>query len=244
MKLNGFFNDKMTRQAPDALSPAPGQAEPAPAADAVDLSFIPADYLVDGKPDTAKFTTHYQELLAADAQRKEAMAGVPEDGKYAFALPDDLKFDGLELPEGFAVNLMTDDPVMAPLYDEMGALLKELGAPKEAAGKAATLIAKYEATKASIQKKADDAAFETWATGMKTLGNDAQVKARVAGVERKLETMLPAEQVKALFSGERISADGIKALEKILGTKSLGAPPPQPPTVKDDLDAYYSTPKR
>lgn len=242
MKLNGFFNDKMTRQAPDALSPAP--VEPAPEADAVDLSFIPADYLVDGKPDTAKFTAHYQELLAADAQRKEALASVPEDGKYAFALPENLTFEGLELPEGFAVNLLTDDPAMAPLYDEMGALLNELGAPKEAATKAAALIAKYEATKAAVAFKAENEAFAAWEAGMKTLGNDAQVKARVAAVERKLETLLPAEQVKALFSGERISADGIKALEKILGTKSLGAPPPQPPSVKDDLDAYYSTPKR
>lgn len=241
MKPNFSFANRMTRQAPEAFSPAPDQQVPAPE-QAPDFSFIPADFVVDGKPDTAKFTAHYQDLLAADAQRKEAMAGVPE--AYTFALPEGLTFDGLELPEGFAVKLATDDPDMQPLYGKMGELLKGLGAPQEAAGKAAALIAEYEAIKASREVKAEKEAFAAWEAGMKTLGNDAQISARTAAVQRKLETMLPAEQVKALFSGERISADGIKALEKILGTKGFTPPSPTPPTVEDDLKAYYANPKK
>ena len=42
MKLNNFFNDRLMR-APDGGTPAPAP-EPTPAPEAVDLSFIPADF--------------------------------------------------------------------------------------------------------------------------------------------------------------------------------------------------------
>lgn len=230
MNMSNYFNARMTREVPGEGSPAPlapatEPVTPAPVADAapVDLSFIPTDFHADGKPDLAKFRSHYEDMVAADAQRREAAATVPEDGKYAFAIPDDLTFEGMELPDGFKVELAADDPVMAPLFDEMSALLKELNAPAAAAGKAAGLIAKYEAAKESRD-------FTAWAADMKRLGPDTTVSARVAAVQRKLETALPADQVKALFSGPRISADGIVALEKLLAPRSLTAPASQPNT--------------
>jgi hypothetical protein len=230
MNTSNYFNARMTREVPGEGSPAPlapatePVIDPAPAAPAaVDLSFIPADFHDNGQPDLTKFRSHYEDMVAADAQRREAEANVPADGKYAFAIPDDLTFEGMDLPDGFKVDLATDDPVMAPLFDEMGALLKELNAPADAAGKAAGLIAKYEAAKESRD-------FTAWAADMKRLGPDTTVKARVAAIQRKLETALPADQVKALFSGPRISADGIVALEKLLAPRSMTGPGPQPNT--------------
>jgi len=221
MKPKNFFNDKLTRQAPDAISPAPVVPAADPVPEGPDLSFVPADFHVDGKPDLSKFTAHYQDLVAADAQRREALAGVPEDGNYAFALPDDLSFEGLDLPEGFSVELMTESEVMKPLFSEMGALLKELGAPAGAATKAAGLIAKYEAVKAAQD-------FAAWREDMKALGPEPTAVARTQAVQRKLESVLPADQVKALFSGERISAKGIQALEKLLAPRNLTTPTPTP----------------
>lgn len=208
------------RQASGEGSPAGSPVNPEPAV-GPDLSFVPTDYHTEGKPDLTRFSAHYQELAAADAQRREAMANVPEDGNYQFGLPDDLTFDGLDLPEGFTVNLMTDDPAMQPLYGELGGFLKELGAPKEAATKAAAMIAKYEAIKESQRMKA-------WTEDIRQLGNDATISARVQTVQRKLEALLPADQASALFSGDRISAKGIQALEKLLGPKNLSTPTATP----------------
>lgn len=201
---------------------------PVEAATGPDLSFIPADYMVDGKPDTGRFAAHYQELLAEQAKREPA----PET--YDFAIPQDLTFEGM--PEGFAVELKADDPDFQPLFADLGAVLKEIGAPANAGPKFAGLIARYEAAKygkqlASLQEEA------------KILGTPAQAQARVATVLRKLETMLPADQVEAL-KGVASSAKAVMAFEKLIGPKNLTAPPPQPASKEDDLAAYYSTPTR
>jgi len=219
MKPNNFFNDKIRWEAPVETGAAP-ETVVAPVAapvEAADYSFIPADFIVDGKPDVAKFQSHYQEMLAEKTQRGEIV--VPE--AYDFAVPADVKFDDLGLPEGFTVELDAKSEEYAPLFKEFGDLLKGLGAPAEAAQKATGMLARYEAVKAARE-------YTAWAADMKTLGSDAQAKARVDVVQRKLETVLPADQVKAIFSGERISATGIKALEKLLAPKSFGTTPTAP----------------
>lgn len=212
----------------DATPVEPTTDAPVEAATGPDLSFIPADYMVDGKPDTGRFAAHYQELLAEQAKREPA----PET--YDFAIPQDLTFEGM--PEGFAVELKADDPDFQPLFADLGAMLKEIGAPANAGPKVAGLIARYEAAKygkqlAALQEEA------------KILGTPAQAQARVATVLRKLETMLPADQVEAL-KGVASSAKAVMAFEKLIGPKNLTAPPPQPASKEDDLAAYYSTPTR
>ncbi len=208
----------------------PPAAEPPVAAPAPDLSFIPADYHTDGKPDLGKFTSHYQELVSADVQRKEALAAVPE--AYDFAVPADLKFDGIELPEGFTVQSMVDDAEIKPLYDELSSVLKEVGAPAGAAGKVASLLAKYEAIKFSrtfAAAKAEKAA----------LGTPEQADARISAVTRRLEATLPKEQADALKAMTG-SAKALQALEKLLGPASSATTTVTPAAgaSDDNLDPY------
>jgi hypothetical protein len=211
MKLNSSFNSKINWQVAD---PSSGAADPAvPVNTGPDLSFIPADYHVDGKPDVAKFAAHYQETIAEQARTAEQKAAVPE--AYEFAIPADLKFEGL--PADYALELDTADP----LFGELGGVLKQLGAPAEAAGKLTGLLAKYQAGK-------DAADYAAWQKDMAQLGTADQQAARSQDVLRKLETLLPADQAKALFSGDRISADGIRALEKLLSGRGMSAPPASP----------------
>jgi len=216
MKLNNSFNSKINWQAPDLPSGDPA----VPVETGPDLSFIPADYHVDGKPDVAKFAAHYQETIAEQARTAEQKAAVPE--AYEFAIPADLKFEGL--PADYALDLDTSNP----LFGELGDVLKELGAPAEAAGKLTGLLAKYQAGK-------DAADYAAWQKDMAQLGTADQQAARSQDVLRKLETLLPADQAKALFSGDRISAAGIRALEKLISGRSLTAPAPSP--VGPDLSA-------
>jgi hypothetical protein len=138
---------------------------------------------------------------------------VPE--AYEFAIPADLKFEGL--PADYALELDTADP----LFGELGGVLKELGAPAEAAGKLTSLLARYIAGK-------DAADHAAWQKDMAQLGTPAQQSARSKDVLRKLETLLPADQADALFSGPRISADGIRALETLITKRGMSAPPATP----------------
>lgn len=242
MKLS--FYDKLMRQAPgepggvppaEPVAPAaPAEANPGP-----DLSFIPADYHTDGKPDLGKFATGYQELVARDAQRAEAEAAaaalVPE-GDYTFALPEGLTFDGLDLPEGFKVDLLTEDEAMKPLFGKLSGVLKELRAPNEAAGKLMGILAEHQAahfSQAIAAQKAD----------LATLGTPVQVEARVSTIGRILDSRLPAEEAKALKAMTG-SAKAIQALERLLGPSRGANPQPAPPTQADDLAAYYANPTK
>jgi hypothetical protein len=222
MRLTNWFSSKINWQAPDAL---PGGASPAPESTTVpasagpDLSFIPADFHVDGKPDLTRFAAHYQETVAERARLAEQRV-VPD--AYDFALPSDMTFEGV--PEGFDPGLDTSNP----LFGELGNVLKELGAPAETAGKLTGLLAQFEAQKAAAD-------YSAWEQDMKQLGTPEQVSARAGDVQRKLETLLPKQQAEALFSGPRISADGIRALEKLITGRSFQAPTASPANA--DLDS-------
>lgn len=222
MKLNNFFLEKLNRTpdgSPSGNPPANGAgAGGDPGAAALDLSFIPQDYHKDGQPDLPAFSAHYQDLIARDAQMAERLAGVPE--AYDFTIPDGLTFEGLDLPEGFRVDLDKDNPLMAPLFEELGGFLKEVGAPAAAAGKISSLIAKYEAAKYSQSNAALKAE-------MAALGTPAQQQARLGAVDRLLQTRLPQAQAAALKDA-CYSAEGVKALEALLRPGGHTAPPSQP----------------
>lgn len=232
MKLNDFWS-KAAREAADVsggASPEP-PASPAPdAAPAVDLSFIPEDFHVDGKPDTAKFAEHYQQL---SAKAKEEPT-VPDT--YDFALPADLKFDGL--PEGVEVEIDTKSEEFAPLFGELGETLKAMKAPADMAPKMLGLLAKYKATEIANQIKAGQ-------RELATLGEPTVVSARVETVTRALQSALPAEEASALMGSVK-SAAGIKALEKLLSPKGMQTPitTPAPRDPDADLREYYSKPTR
>jgi hypothetical protein len=223
MKRNNFWHN-VPRNAEGQTATPPPAPEPAPAP-AVDLSFIPTDFHKDGAPDLAAFQTHYQEVIARDAQRAERDATIPE--AYEFGLPDGFTYAGIEgLPEDFSVNLTPDDPTMKPLYDEVGTLLKEIGAPGDAGKKLMGVFAKYEAVQYAqsvTEMKAD----------LAKLGTQAQVEARVGTLARAIETRLPADEATALKSLLRTSG-AIKAVERLLtparGTVSAPAAPPGPNT--------------
>jgi hypothetical protein len=226
MKLS--FYDKLLRQAPGEPAAAPADpvapATPAAADPGPDLSFIPADYHTDGKPDLSKFTSAYQELVARDAQRAEAEAAaaalVPE-GDYTFALPEDLTFDGLDLPEGFKVDLLTEDETMKPLFGELSGVLKELRAPNDAAGKLLAIFAKHQAVQFSQAVQAQKA-------DMAKLGTPAQVEARVSTIGRIIESRLPAEEAKAVMA-MTTNAKALQAIERLIGPSRSTTPTPTPP---------------
>jgi hypothetical protein len=232
MNLTNYWNGKLAREMPDAGSG--GEPVPAPTPDPApgpDLSFVPADFHVDGKPDLTKFTEHYQSLVANDAKAKERAALVPEDAAYDMALPDDLKFDGLDLPEGFKVALTLDDPAFQPIAADLKAFLKETGAPKDAGKTVAALIARYEAAKFSKS-------FSAMKEDAKILGTPAQAQARVETVSRALQGRLPAEQAAALQSMTG-NARALQALEALLSPQGLASPTPTPPAPIDPLAARY-----
>lgn len=158
-----------------------------PQTTAPDFSFIPADYQKDGQPDLAAFSAHYNDLVARDAQAAERAGQIPE--AYQFTPSEGLSFDGIELPEGFSVNLATDDPSLSPLFDELGGFLKEIGAPASAASKVSDLLARYEAVKYSQSYAAHKAE-------MQALGTPAQQTARLlarnlTGLVRREDAVCP-----------------------------------------------------
>jgi hypothetical protein len=240
MKLKWF--DKLNRQAPDVPG---GSPDPTPATPAVpeptpgpDLSFIPADFHVDGKPDLGKFTTSYQELVARDAQRAEAeaaaKAAIPE-GDYAFTLPEDLKFDGLDLPENYRLDLLTEDETMKPLFAGLSGFLKANSLPAAASTELMGMLAQYIATQ-------DSRAYAAQKADLAKLGTPSQVEARKSVVQRVITSRLPADQAEAILSFTT-SAKALQALEALIGPNST-TPNPAPPAKSDDLAAYYASPKR
>jgi hypothetical protein len=192
---------------------------------------------VEGKPDLGKFVPHYQELVADAAKRAERAAQVPQDGNYAYDLPADLKFDGLDLPEGFKVESTMGSPEYQPLVADLSAMLKDVGAPAEMGGKIAALLAKKEAIDYAEATKAFKA-------DMAQLGTPAQQQARIETINRNLQTKLPADQAEGLLKAIRSSA-AVKALENLLTGSSLNTPAPAPNTAPVDLLAarYPNTPK-
>jgi len=196
---------------------APAQAiDPPPQAEAVDLSFIPENFHVDGKPDLEKFKAHYGTLVEPSV--------APE--KYEYAIPEDMNFQELGLPEGMTLNLDMNDPSMQPLLTELSETLKGIGAPAEMGGKISGMLAKYEASKLSAEIAAQKEEFSQ-------LGTPEQANQRIGVVVRAMEAKLPADQVAALQGATR-SAKAMLALETLLGSKNSTSPTVEPAPSADD----------
>ena len=197
----------------------PADQAAAPAPTEVDYSFLPDEFRQDGANDIEGFRARFDDLTAQSAQREEAMQDVPDDGTgYEFSVPDDLDFGDLDLPEGFSFNLKTDDPAMAPVFEEFGGLLHKYNLPKSAASEFMGALAKYQAAEYAplyAQSKAE----------MKTLGSGAD--SRVANIDRALTSRLPTDQAAALKAATT-TANGVKALEALLQPRSMKTPTPTP----------------
>ncbi len=213
MNLNRFTAPKLVR-APDApagsappADPAAPPAPPAAAPEAPDLSWIGDAYKGEKGYDLDRFRADYEQMASRDAMYAERMAEVPEAPTgYEFAIPADVDFGDLDLPEGFAVDLKADDPAMAPLFEGLGGFMHKHGIPKSATGELMGLLAKYEAAKYSGLYAAANAE-------MQSLGTAAQ--ARISNVKRSLEAKLPADLATALAKATTTAA-GVKALERLL----------------------------
>lgn len=222
MNLMSVWTQKLVRQAAgDPPSAAP--ADPAPTAPAApDYSFLPPEFVVDGKPDAEGFTKH----LAALTEKSKPRA--PEDGAYDLSLPADLKFDA----EGFEPKLDLDNPEFAPVVSGLKDFLKSIDAPKEAGPAALGLLAQYQAAQYQAAVKALEAE-------MTALGPQAQT--RIETVSRSLETLLPKDEADAM-RGTLTSAKGIAAMERLLSAKGLSSPTPNPAAAEPDpLAARYPT---
>jgi hypothetical protein len=219
-----------------ALEGAPAADAPAPApaaAPAVDLSFVPADFHKDGAPDIDAFRAHYEGLIAEQTKRAEAPKA-PEDGRYQFTIPEDLDY-GVKLPDGMKIELATEDPAFAPLFEDLGKTMHELGLSQEAASKFTGLLARYKA--AEVAKQYADVEAD-----MAKLGpTPAQRDARINTLERSLTNALPGQPVKSLMAAARMSEQAVRALEALVSKSAgpnAGNPTPQP---IDPLAARYPT---
>ena len=236
MNPSKWLNERLMRQATGEGTPAADATPVTPAAPvqdaAPDLSFIPADFVADGKPDLGKFSEHYKQLAEAAATKPE----VPE--AYDFALPSDLKFDIPDLPADFKMALDPESEAMKPLFGELTGILKEVGAPKEAGSKLMGVLAKYEAHRVAAGEahiKAD----------LAKLGDAAKVSQRQATLSRALETKLPADEAAVLKEMIGFSGGAIRALERLISTPTTTATPaPVIPSVEADLAHYYANPKK
>lgn len=199
------------------------------AAPAPDLSWVGEEFRGESGINLDTFRPHYEQLLADQARRTETAVTPPE--KYDFAIPDGLSFDGLTLPADYKPVIATDDPDLAPMFDELGATLKEFGLPQDAAGKMMGLLAKYEAVQQSKITAAQKAE-------MQKLGStQQQIDARLSTLKRAIEANLPTDQAKALIEGTR-SLNAVRALEALFAPKGGPTPVPQPTPV-DPLAARY-----
>lgn len=226
---------------PAAATPAsdPPASDPPGLPAGFDIEKAPKDFAnEDGTYNFEDMFAKYDEFAAAEGIAAETRARVPEKPEgynEHFAVPDDIDFGELELPEGFKVNLDLENPVYKDAFAKAGEVLHKHGLPPEAAQDFVSIFAQIKASEYSSQYTALNA-------DLQTMGN---VDQRVSNVERLIDSRLPEKEaaaVKLLTT----SADGIRGIEKLLATRPMGGgnPPPPKKDPSSDLDDYYSKPTR
>jgi TorA maturation chaperone TorD len=191
---------------------------------APDYSFLPEEVRGEDGLNAEAFREHYEALAAENAQFKDSLANVPEDGKYEFAVPEDIDFGELDLPEGFAFDLQPDDEQFAPLFGELSDLMKQHNMPAEASKQMMGMLAKMEAIKASSYHTTAKAEYERLGA------SESQRNARISQARRAIEAKLPAEQAKALMAAAT-TYDGVRALETLFRPSGPGTVTPHKTTV-------------
>lgn len=148
---------------------------------------------------TGDLAAAYRDLVAKDAERTADVPG--EADAYDLALPD-----GLELPQGIEIEIKADDPLWAGFQ----ALGKKHGLSRAAFTEFVGEFAKYQ-----IQNAQAD--VEAYVAAKTALGANADT--RIKAAESWLGANLPKAEAQAL-GGALISADGIKAVERLISLKS------------------------
>lgn len=202
----------------------------------IDLStFVPESFKGDdGSYDTAKFRATYDELAAFKGQDDDRRAQLPKEAaEYVFALPE-----GHAWPDGF-------DPAKLATKDEQGnevafdgsklidaddpdipllqAVLHEIGAPADAMGKIASIVANREMR--GVMDAMKVAAEQKQALG-------PQADARIQTVDRALKSKMPDAQAKAVLDSIT-TADALRGMEALL--KGVSATNPSPAPQKQDF---------
>ena len=215
MKLTDFWKNCAMAPAGEGTAPAADPAPVEPAVQAPSFDWVPESYRSDDGPKWDEFKSHYNDLAAEKAIREEAMAGIPEsaDG-YELAIPDDLDYDEMELPEGYSVDIDPENETLKPIFGDLRGFMHEHKLPPEAGKALMGMLARYEATTYSE-------GFSRAKEDFAKLGPSASQ--RVERIERRLDTSLPADLATALKAATG-TADGVRALEKILSTKEATAP--------------------
>lgn len=186
-----------------APEPAPSP-EPAPTPEVSTAGVRP-----EGIPDefwddatglkTGDLAAAYRDMVAKDAERTADVPG--EADAYDLALPE-----GFDLPEGIEIEIKADDP----LWSEFQAIGKEQGVTKSGFQKFVGAFAKY-------QVAAQQADVNDYVAQKTALGTNADV--RIKAASDWMGANLTKSEADAL-GGALISAEGVKALERIIGLKS------------------------
>ena len=221
--------------------------------DTPDLSFIPDDFKgEDGAYDLAGYAAHVDGLTSYKQTAEEATAALPQsaDG-YVFGVADDFAFpdgfDASQFPQpvlgedgkpkvGADGQPETRDLLPADLIDPEDPdipVLQELmlanGAkPEMMAGLAGIMVQR------ELRQMAE--AGEAAAAEKKALGPDAEN--RLSVVTRSVQGALPAAEAKAILDGIT-TADGLRAIEKLVGRSSR----PPAPAQKSGADLDSMSPR-
>ena len=235
MKWTNFLNDKRTWAPADEGAPSGDVDDTAPetgdvadvivetptdAPAAPDYSYLPEDVRGEDGLNAEKFRVHYENLAAENAQFKDGRDLVPEDGNYSFNLADGVDFGDLELPEDFEFSIDPEDEAMAPVFGKLSEWMHKHNMPADAAQDAMAMLAEMQAIEVSEIYTAAKADFA------KLGSTDSARKARVAKVQRAIETKLPPEQAKAIMAATT-SYDGVRAIEALFSAPGPGPIVPQ-----------------
>lgn len=168
----------------------------------------------------------YRDLVAKDAERTADVPGEAE--AYNLALPD-----GFELPKGIEIEIKADDP----LWADFQSLGKKHGLNKGAFSEFVGAFAKYQA-------EAQQADINDYVAQKTALGANADTRIKAAA--DWMGANLPKSEADAL-GGALISAEGVKAIERIIGLKSgpravEGAGAVQPQQKASTADSWYPQP--
>jgi hypothetical protein len=213
--------------APEPAAPAATPAaDPAPA-QGPDLSWMPEQYRGESGPDFDGFRTHYEDMAASLTALTENQPEIPETpDAYDLAAPEDIDYGEIQVPDWFEFEVDAENP----LWGEVRGWMHEMKMPAAASQGLVSMLAKYEAMKASEA----DAAVRS---EMESLG--AAGPARIDKVKRAVETRVRGEKQRNALLQSLTSADAVRALEEFIsGSSNLNTPASPPGAETEGLTGF------